>query len=918
MKKLLLLLLLLPLTTFATGLTIPAGGTGTTTFQSGWLPMGLNSLRLTEIASTTWGFITGNNTWTGTNTFATVTAPIYQLTGTTGLEQQSTQSWWPFKFLDSILPNTGMYFDVGTGQVQLLYNSVVAWFMNVTTGDMGMAGDQFTLDTLDTGTANIGLNTDSDLLTLTPNLLTVNGTASSTNLVVSNIATATDIVIPAQQISGSTYKSLNDNFNLLQSAGRLTGGNITDNGDGTVSVTAGTGLFRIADDDISQVKHGNWSASSSIAVALDTAVYIGVDYNSGSPIIVTKTSTGDWDLDTNFPLGSVINQAGDLYTLNNSWWVGDGLTNIIERFQAEGFLERDEYVGGLIIGVTGTRNPTLTAGTLWSRLNEYEIDAVNTATGDTFDLFYRDGGTSYTKVADQTQYAVTGNIIDDNSGTLQAIGLNKYANYWVFAEADASNGGRLMFIYPRNEYNTASLAEAEEVPVFPTVWYEHGILVGRITFKQGVDAPVQVASSFSQMFSAALAADHANLSNLDYASAGHTGFAGTGVDNTFTGHNIFSSLFATNASSTNATSTNLQVNSNATTSALFVGPTTNAYGLRIDNLSVSGGAVVVPIINSTYSYLGSSVVGSTIIDNGILLRETVGALGSDDPKINFYDQTLSGENASIRWNTTTDQMSFLYSTQYNFDNPIYTSNNLTAGGNIYADYLYSDKNLILDDDNDGTAYIGIESDTDLLTLKANALILTGISTTTQNTEAFVNITSSRNTTWPTTESTPLGGLRIWSADSNDSGPGFKLTITAENMGTASGGEYGSNIDTVFRTATRTGGEGNLNEFLRVNYSGHILFNDKYLNKDFYIRSQTSGTTFMADASTGFVGIGTSTPRTTAHIENPTATTSLTISSGASGKGGRIILEDIDGLGCTQLYCLNGTCATEIVTCPTGI
>ena len=73
MKKLLiLLLLLLPLISFG-ALTVPQGGTGTSTFQSGWIPMGSTTLRLTEIASTTWGFITKNNTWTGQNTFTGTT-----------------------------------------------------------------------------------------------------------------------------------------------------------------------------------------------------------------------------------------------------------------------------------------------------------------------------------------------------------------------------------------------------------------------------------------------------------------------------------------------------------------------------------------------------------------------------------------------------------------------------------------------------------------------------------------------------------------------------------------------------------------------------------------------------------------------------------------------------------------------------
>lgn len=147
MKKLLLILLLLPLTTFGAGVTVPAGGTGTTTFQSGWIPMGLNALRLTEIASTTWGFITGNNTWTGQNTFtgtstlSTTSAPIYQLTGSTGLEQQNAISWWPFKYADSVVPNTGLFLDAVTGRASFLFNNVPSWWSNLQTGEMYSLGN---------------------------------------------------------------------------------------------------------------------------------------------------------------------------------------------------------------------------------------------------------------------------------------------------------------------------------------------------------------------------------------------------------------------------------------------------------------------------------------------------------------------------------------------------------------------------------------------------------------------------------------------------------------------------------------------------------------------------------------------------------------------------------------------------------
>lgn len=52
------------------------------------------------------------------------------------------------------------------------------------------------------------------------------------------------------------------------------------------------------------------------------------------------------------------------------------------------------------------------------------------------------------------------------------------------------------------------------------------------------------------------------------------------------------------------------------------------------------------------------------------------------------------------------------------------------------------------------------------------------------------------------------------------------------------------------------------------------------------------------------------------IYNDTATSTPYIYSGAAGKGGRVILEDSDGAGCTECYALNGALTCAIVTCPT--
>ena len=336
----------------------------------------------------------------------------------------------------------------------------------------------------------------------------IDGDNMTGNLNVTGNVTASDFIIPAMN-GNNHYETLNDAFNLFNSAGRLTGGALTNPSGTNIVVEEGEGVLRIADDDISQVKFIHWDASSSISVPTNSILYFGVEYNDGSPQVVSKADYTDFDLDTDFPLGSAINQADEIYILNNPWWVGDGLTNVIERFQAEGWLKRDENMGGLILGYTGTRNPTLSAGTIWSRLTEFNIPEFDSSSGDKFDYYYRDAGGNYVEFSDQTQWNITS--WDDGSGTLQPLDNNRYAVIWVWVNVALQE---ISLIYPQAEYPNSASAEAEEVPEFPSTWYRGGILVGRIIIKEGVDEPVEVQSAFTQTFTSAEASDHGNLAGL--------------------------------------------------------------------------------------------------------------------------------------------------------------------------------------------------------------------------------------------------------------------------------------------------------------------------------------------------------------------------------------------------------------------
>lgn len=305
-----------------------------------------------------------------------------------------------------------------------------------------------------------------------------------------------------------TYTTAQHMQDVFHSSGWVSGGAVTDAGSGNIDIAAGTGLIRATDSAVAQLLFFNWAQSTGNAIPANTVRYVGIEYNAGTPQVVIKT-TDSFDSNADFILAIVINEAGTLHIQSTRHAVGDHASQMILRMFGTMPKVRDVQTGGLALGESGTRNVTVSAGALWEKLEKFTIAAIDTAVSGSFDRYYRDGGSGWTKEAAQTAWPNT--QYDNNSGTLITMTNNRYAVLWFYIELD----GELVMLYGQAQYVSAAGAEDETAPSStPDRVTHHGRLIGRLIFKKSAATATEIQSAFDSTFSPTLTTDHGNLSGL--------------------------------------------------------------------------------------------------------------------------------------------------------------------------------------------------------------------------------------------------------------------------------------------------------------------------------------------------------------------------------------------------------------------
>jgi len=411
--------------------------------------------------------------------------------------------------------------------------------------------------------------------------------------------TAASVYLP--RVSGSTYDDVEDANTLFGSAGWFSGGAVSDAGGGNVDVTAGTGVLRSAATVTAQLLFIDWPLSAGHAIPVGTTRYIGVEWNMGVPQ-VTVRATENFDNFTDFELAIVVRQpaadGGEIHIDQHEQHAGDVSHRVIERWHQTNHIERDNELGGNILGESNdnNRNVEITAGAYWVGLDRTALGLFDSSGAATFDT-YSAGGLEAAGVS------VWPNLQYDNGGVLANLGGNKWANLWWYQELD----GDVVMLYGTAQYNTEAMAGEEAVPTtVPDIVTVHGTLIGRYVFQRGDTIPAQVATAFVQMFAVAGVTVHSGLSGIGGGEDDHPEYLLADGSRNLTGD-----LLATVATEVQFRDTDLAIWSSAD----------GQLDLKADTKIV----LTAPIVELPSGILMLGVTDNTV--GGILLHGDAGNIG---------------------------------------------------------------------------------------------------------------------------------------------------------------------------------------------------------------------------------------------------------------------------------------------------
>ena len=299
-----------------------------------------------------------------------------------------------------------------------------------------------------------------------------------------------------------------DTRRMYASAGLTTTPSVTDNGDGTLTVAAGTARLYDNADFTGQIEE--YSITGDTFTLIDAMTnYIVADYNSGSPIY--KNTTNVLDITESDIIPVVTAYRHGLHVHYFDWdEMALGLSNKLHYR----LIKTDRFArqSGLILSESATRIINISDGIVWYGAQSVDLNAIASSTADACDFWYKSSGV-WTQVI-TTQY---NNSQYQGATDLVSLLPSKFGVNWIYRSNDST--GEIRFLLGTQEYGSLGAASLAQPPSdVPSIIPNNSILVGRIIVGTGASIASQIDSAFDVTFSGSAVTDHNSLASLQGGS----------------------------------------------------------------------------------------------------------------------------------------------------------------------------------------------------------------------------------------------------------------------------------------------------------------------------------------------------------------------------------------------------------------
>ncbi len=312
-------------------------------------------------------------------------------------------------------------------------------------------------------------------------------------------------MVEVEELGVATYDDVQDYENFFGDRTLLSGGGITDNGNGTAAVAAGTAWAKATDSDTAVGKFFDFSANNSVALTDLLTSYIYLDYNAGTPQIVVSTSITTHGFKQDHIHIATIFRNGTTLHYHEEDAIGIGRINIVDMRLLE--IHDADRASGLTTSDGGALSLSITSGVIYEGLNRHTASV----DGSTWSTWYYDGDLGTPAWVEVTGQSTIDNAnYNDVATGLANLTANRYAVHWVYVDIDGAN---LFIIYGQGNY-TINQAEEAGVPAsLPDIAVHYGILIAKIIVQEG-QTSLEILYPWTITFHSSKATDHGNLAGL--------------------------------------------------------------------------------------------------------------------------------------------------------------------------------------------------------------------------------------------------------------------------------------------------------------------------------------------------------------------------------------------------------------------